>query len=139
MTSKWMKELSKEENNREFSELVHGYYKLATMRVMQFLRQKFSIPQEDIPTVTLAIFGRMLNEACYSVGANIKSDYKITDFYNKQQLLNLVTVLNGEPLNQEARKDIDADIKSGLEKFRRFIIDNASDFYVNEPGTHYDR
>jgi hypothetical protein len=132
MKYQWMKELSREGNNEEFSDIVHQYYKLATMRVMQFLRKKYDIPADEIPTVTLAVFARFLNESCYSLGANIRSDYKITDFYSKQQLLTLVRVLNGEPLKQEDRDDIDWDIKSSLDKFKRFILDNASDFCVGK-------
>lgn len=130
MQKEWMKELSKDVNNREFSQLTHEYYKLATMRVMQFLRDKYNIPEEDVLAVTLAVFARMLNEACYSVGANIKNGYRITDFYSKEQLLTLVHVLNGDPLKRQDRTDIDADIGSGLQKFRQFVIDNASDFFI---------
>lgn len=132
MKNHWMKELSHERNNEEFSQLVHNYYKLATMRVMQFLREKYNIPNEEIPSVTLAIFARFLNESCYSVGANIKSDYRITDFYSKKHLLTLVQVLNGEPLDQSDRDDIDTDIYLGLNKFKEFILANASDFYVHK-------
>ncbi len=126
----WMLELQKEENQKEFSQLVHNYYKLATMRVMQFLREKYSIPSEDIPTITIAIFARMLNESCYSVGANLRSDYTISHFYSKEQLMNLVQVLNNEPLDPFKRTDI--DFQNGLAKFREFIKQNASDFYVEE-------
>ena len=130
MQKEWMKELSKDVNNREFSQLTHEYYKLATMRVMQFLRDKYNIPEEDVLAVTLAVFARMLNEACYSVGANIKNDYTITDFYSKEHLLTLVHVLSGNPLKRQDRTDIDADIQSGLQRFKQFVIDNGSDFFI---------
>lgn len=118
-----MQELSKEENNKEFSQLCHDYYKLATMRVMQAMREKHQVPPEDVPSLTISIFGRMLNESCYAVGAQLKSGYKITDIFSKEHLLTLVRVLNGEHLDQLARKDIDTDIKSGLAKFKQFILD----------------
>lgn len=130
MSFDWMKELQKKENNDELSQLVHNYYKLATMRVMQFLREKYNIPPEEIPSITLMIFGRMLNESCYSVGANIRQDYPITHLFDKKHLLNLVKVLNGESLDQTLRVDIDSDLKNGLEKFKKFILDKAPDFYT---------
>ena len=130
MQKEWMEELSKDVNNREFSQLTHEYYKLATMRVMQILRAKYNIPDEDVLAVTRAVFARMLNEACYSVGANIKNDYTITDFYSKEHLLTLVHVLSGNPLKRQDRTDIDADIQSGLQRFKQFVIDNGSDFFI---------
>ena len=130
MIPSWMKELSNEKNNEEFSQLCHDYYKLATLRVMQLIKEKFNVPKEDIATLTLAIFGRMLNESIYSVGANINEGYKITDFYDKKHLLNLIRVLNGEHLDNSDRDDIDTDIQGSLEKLRKFILENASDFYI---------
>lgn len=127
----WMKQLLKEKNNNEFSQLCHNYYKLATMRVMQAMREKWNVPQEDIPTLTLSIFSRMLNESVYSVGSNIKADYGIFDFYSKEHLLNLTRVLNGESLQQTDRQDIETDIQKGLSKFREFILTNASDFFIH--------
>lgn len=129
MTPEWMKELGNPESNREFSQLVNDYYKLATMRVMQFMREKYNVPKEDIPTLTLAIMARFLNDSVYAIGANLKSDYPITNFYSKEQLLTLVKVLNGESLSPFDRKDIDTDIQRGLSKFKEFIMKNASDFY----------
>lgn len=130
MIPEWMKQLSNEKANEEFSQLCHEYYKLATMRVMQEMREKFNVPKEEIPTLTLSIFARMLNEAVYSVGSNIKNNYRITDFYTKDHLLNLIKVLNDEPLDQRNRDHIETDIQKGLQKFREFILKNASDFYV---------
>lgn len=130
MIPEWMKILSEPENAKEFSQLTHDYYKLATMRIMQFLRDKYNIPKDDIQLLTLSIFSRMLNESCYSVGSNISTDYPITNFFDKKHLLTLVRVLNGEPLSQFDRNDIDIDIQSGIQKFKEFIINNASDFYV---------
>lgn len=126
----WTKKLSKEENTEEFSELVHNYYKLATMRVMQVIRKKYNVPKEDIPVLTISIFGRMLNESCYSVGAQFKNGLGIENIYPKKHLLLLLRVLNGEPLNQEDRDDIDTNIQSSLKKFQKFIMENASDFYI---------
>lgn len=126
----WLKELSREDNSEEFSQLCHDYYKLATMRVMQVMRDKYKVPPEEIPTLTMAIFARMMNESVYSVGANIKPTYGIDSFYDKKHLLNLINVLNGEPLDSYARDDIETDIQKGIAKFREFIINYAPDFYV---------
>lgn len=131
MIPKWMKELSREKDAEEFSQLVHNYYKLATMRVMQEIREKYNVPKEDQSTLTIAIFARMLNEAVYSVGANIKENYPIENFYTKEQLLNLLKVLNGEPLDQFERGDIEIDLQHGINKFREFIMSKAHDFYVD--------
>ncbi len=87
MTPAWMKRLSNEKESKEFSQLCHDYYKLATMRVMQVMRNKLNVPEEEILSLMLAIFARMLNETVYSVGSNIKYNYKITDFYKKDHLL----------------------------------------------------
>lgn len=125
-----MIELSKEENNKEFAELVHGYYKLASMRVMQVLREKYKIPKEEIHTLMMAIFSRLLNESCYSIGANMKNGYSINECYHKEHLLNLLKVLNNESLDQFSREDIDTQIESSKNKFREFVMENASDFYI---------
>jgi hypothetical protein len=130
MITEWMKQLANEKENEEFSELCHNYYKLATMRIMQAMREKLKIPPEGIPTLTIAIFGRMLNEAVYSVGANIKDSYKITDIYSKSHLLLLLKVLNGESLDPLERDDIETDLQKGLAKFKEFIILNGRDFYI---------
>lgn len=127
MKKKWMEELSKEKNNREFSQLVHNYWKLATMRIMQEIRDKYQVPPEDIPTLMMSIFSRMLNEGCYAVGSNIRESYPITDFYSQEHLLNLFKVLNGERLDGELRKDLYSDIKVGLEKFKEFILLKGKD------------
>jgi hypothetical protein len=131
MIPSWMKQLSNEKESEEFSQLCHDYYKLATMRIMQVIREKFNVPKEDIPTLTLCIFARMLNESVYSVGANIKENYSITDFYCKKHLLNLVKVLNGEPLNPLDRDDIEVDIQKGLDKFKEFVLKNGRDFCLH--------
>lgn len=128
MTPDWMKELQKD--NEEFSQLVHDYYKLAVMRVMQVIRKKYSVPPDDIHTLHMSIFSRMLNEGCYSVGANIREDYPITNFFLKEHLLNLLKVLNGERLFPVERKDIDMEVEHQLEHFKKFIMENASDFYI---------
>lgn len=127
----WMKQMSSEKSNEEFSQLTHDYFKLASMRVMQTLREKFNVPSEDIPTLTIAIFARMLNESIYAVGSLIRKDYAITDIIPRDQLLNLLKVLNGESLNSFDRDDIETDIDKGLKKFRDFIFQNASDFYIS--------
>jgi hypothetical protein len=116
----WMEELQKEENNKEFSELVHNYYKLATMRVMQEMRSKYNVSPDDIPTLMVAIFARMLNESVYSVGANLSEHYGIDKMYTKEHLTNLLKVLTGEVLSQFDRTDI--DIFNLLEKFKEFIV-----------------
>lgn len=130
MKTDWIKELEKGENSKEFSQMVHDYYKLSTMRIMQFLRKKYSIPEEDIQTVVIAMFSRLLNEGCYSVGSNIREGYPISNMFSKQHLLNLCRVLNGEPLDQSKRKDTETNIKESLTKFKKFITENASDFYT---------
>lgn len=130
ITKNWIEALKKEDNTEEFSEIVHEYYKLASMRVMQFMRDKYQVPKEDIPTLTIAVFCRFLNEVCYSVGANIKKDYGIYHMFDKKHLLNLLKVLNGESLDQFARDDIDTDIQIRLQSFREFVMKNASDFYI---------
>lgn len=126
--SHWMKLLAREKDSEDFFMLIHNYYKLAMMRVMQYIRDKYKVPPEDMQTLVIAICSRMLNESVYSVGANLKDGYGIKDIYTKDHLLNLVRVLNGEPLSQEERTDIDTDIQSGLNKFKQFILDNAEEF-----------
>jgi hypothetical protein len=121
---KWMNELIKLENNKEFSQLTHNYFKFAVMRIMQEMREKYNVPKEDIATLNIAIFARMLNEACYAVGVHIKEDYPIKNIFSKEQLLTLVRVLNGESLSQFSREDIDIDIEKGLQKFKEFILNN---------------
>lgn len=128
----WIKQIQSEKNNEDFSQLCHNYYKLATMRIMQVMRKKFNVPQEDIPTLTMCIFARLLNETVYSVGANINHDYPITSIYSKEQLLLLCKVLNGESLDQTNRDDIETDIQKSLVKFQEFILHNASDFYIKD-------
>jgi hypothetical protein len=125
-----MDELAKEENNKEFSELCHAYYKLAAMRCMQSIREKHDVPPGGIETLTLAIFGRLLNEAVYAVGAAIKQGMPITDIYGKEHLLNLLKVLNNEPLDPTTRKDIDADIKRSIGRFKEFILENGPSFRI---------
>jgi len=80
---KWMKQMSTEENNREFSELCHAYFYLGGMRVMQAMREKYSVPSEDIATLLVAIFGRFFNEGCYAVGAAIKNGMKLDEIFDK--------------------------------------------------------
>jgi hypothetical protein len=123
----WMKELQKIENNKYFSELVHEYYKLANMRIMQKMREKFNIPSEDIAPFMISVFARMLNESCYSLGSHIREDYPITNIYSKDHLLNLLKVLNGESLSQFERTDIDMDIDVRLQKFKKFVMENGKD------------
>lgn len=128
--SPWMKLLGRQKDTEDFSMLVHNYYKLALMRVMQYVRSKYEIPPEDLQTLVIAICSRMLNESVYSVGANFKDGYGITEIYAKDHLLNLVKVLNGEPLSKEERTDIDTDIQSGLNKFKQFILENGKEFHL---------
>ncbi len=126
----WMKELAKEENNEEFSMLCHQYFKLASMRIMQNIREKFQVPPDEIITLMMAIFARLLNESVYAVGARIKCGMKLQDIFDKNQLLFLFKVLNGEPLDPLTRLDIDVDIERSKAKFREFITNKASDFYI---------
>lgn len=132
MTFDWMREMAEEQNQKDFSQLCHDYYKLATMKVMQEMRRKFNIPAEEISTLTLAVFGRMLNEAVYAVGSNIKENYPINNFYTQAHLFNLIRVLNGEPLDPYDRKDIETNIDKGLAKFKEFIVSKAGDFYLRD-------
>lgn len=99
---------------------------------MQVMREKYNVPKEDIPCLTVAIFARMLNDAIYAVGANIKSNYPISSIYSKQQLLNLINVLNGEPLNPFDRDDIDTCIQSGAARFREFVMKTGPGFYLDD-------
>jgi hypothetical protein len=128
----WMKELSLEKNNEEFSLLCHQYFKLATMRVMQEMREKHQIPPYDIPTITIAIFARFLNEACYAIGAAIMNGMKIDEIFDKEQRLNLLNVLMGKFLDPRKRSDINTNLEESLEEFKSFIRVNARDFYVEQ-------
>lgn len=132
MSSDWMKELEKQENCHEFSTLVHNYFKLASMRVMQFIRKKYNVPPEDSVTLIVAIFARMLNEGCYAIGANIKPGFGIEDIYTKEHISNLMKVLNGEFLEEFQRTDIDTDVLSGVDNFTEFVRKNATDFYIED-------
>ena len=40
----WMTQLSREDNTDEFSLLVHNYFKLSVMRIMQTMREKYDVP-----------------------------------------------------------------------------------------------
>jgi hypothetical protein len=119
---KWMTELSKPNNNAEFSQLCHDYFKLATMRVMQDIRHKYNVPKEDIASLTLAIFARFLNDSCYAVGGGIKNGLHINEILSKEQRLALLKIMTGEGLDETKRNDIDSDIQSSLGKFREFIM-----------------
>lgn len=130
MMPKWMKDLSKPENNKAFSELCHQYFKLATMRVMQDIRDKHSVPKEEIATLTLAIFARFFNEGCYAVGTAIKNGMHINQFLSKEHRLTLLKVLNGEGLDQLKREDIDTDIERSLQKFKEFILEEGGSFTI---------
>lgn len=128
----WVKLLMREKDIKDFSLLVHNYYKLANMRVMQHIRNKYNVPSEELMTLMMAIFSRMLNEAIYSIGANMRDGYSITDVYEKNHLMNLVRLLNGEHLPQEERTDIDTtDFVSGLNKFKEFVKENGKSFDYN--------
>lgn len=124
----WMTELSKPNNNAEFSQICHDYFKLATMRVMQEIRSKYNVPKEDIPSLTLGIFARFLNDSCYAVGAGIMNGLHINDILSKEQRLVLLKIMNGEELDTTTRRDIDADIEGSLAKFRKFIIEEGEGF-----------
>jgi hypothetical protein len=124
----WMKELRKEHNNDEFSLLVHNYFKLTTMRIMQNMRDAYDVPEEGIPTLVTAIIARLLNEACYAVGAQISDDYKITDICSKEQLCILIKVLSGEHLDRTDRDDLDMEPGVLLEKFKMFVLEHGRDF-----------
>ena len=126
----WMKKLAKDENDEFFSQLVHDYFKLATMRVMQVIREKFEVPPENINTLVLAITARLLNESCYAVGGAILNGMPLFDIISKEQATNLLKVLNGEFLDQKDRMDIDTEHDSSLAKFKKFIIENANNFYL---------
>lgn len=126
----WMKKLANEKNNKEFSQLCHDYFKFGAMRVMQEIRDKYNVPKEEIGTLMLAIFARFLNDGCYVIGAAIQNGMNINDILCKEQRLNLLNVLNGEPLDPLKRTDIDAEIKSGLEKFKKLIIEKGHDFKI---------
>jgi hypothetical protein len=128
----WMKLLSREKDNEDFSELCHQYFKLGTMRVMQEIRNKYSVPPEEVPTLTIAIFARFFNEGVYAIGAAIKSGMKLDDILEKEHTLNLLKVLMGESLDPMGRSDIEVELPRSLEKFKEFIIENASTFYTKD-------
>ena len=52
------------------------------------------------------------------------------DIISKEQATNLLKVLNGEFLDQKDRMDIDTEHDSSLAKFKKFIIENANNFYL---------
>lgn len=125
----WMKELSKKENNEEFSLLVHNYFKLASMRIMQEIREKHQVPNDDVPTLMIAIFARLLNESVYAVGSNVKEGCPITNIYNKQGLLNLINILEGKHIDGLKREDLDISLEERVKGFKEFILKNADDFF----------
>lgn len=127
--TEWMKQLAVSENNEGFSELCHNYYKLATMRVMQEIREQYSVPPEDIPTLTLAIFARFLNESCYAVGAAIKNGMRLDQILDDRQRDTLLRILSGAPLDPLDRDDIEVDIQKSLAAFRVFIKQKGPGFY----------
>lgn len=110
-------------DNEHFSELVHSYHKLAAMRIMQDMREKYDIPRSDMPILICALMSRLLNESCYAIGSNMANGLNICDFYQKEHLLNLINVLNNQPIQNSQRVDI--DIKNGLQKFRDFVEKNG--------------
>lgn len=128
-TMNLIQKLSREKDNAEFSELVHCYFKLAVMRVMQEIRDKYNVSENEIQTLLLAIFARMLNESCYVLGGQIKNGIEIREIYSKEHLFNLVKILSGESLDPNDRTDIDVNPISRIEKFKEFVLKKASDFY----------
>lgn len=126
----WVNELKNEKNNKEFSELVHNYYKLASMRIMQEIRSKYNVSPDQIPTLMISIFARMLNESVYSLGSNLNENYGIDKIYTQDHLENLLKVLTGEPVSQFDRKDL--DFNHLLDNFKQFILINGEGFRLKE-------
>ena len=124
----WMKKLEREENNEEFSLLVHRYFKMCLMRIMQKMREKYEVPQSDIPTLVCAIMARLLNESCYAVGSQITENFTINEILSERQRVNLIKVLSGQDLNPLERDDIDFSCKNELNEFKKFIIKNNKAF-----------
>lgn len=122
-----MKELSKD--NQEVWEVWHDYFKLAARRVMQYIRLKYSVPPEDMLTLNLAIYARFLNEGCYALGSYIKNGTKLDEIFDKNNRLNLLKIMNDEPLDPMDRTDIDTDIQHSVDKFRQVILKNTKGFY----------
>lgn len=132
MAFEWMQRLSQESDNKEFSQLCHDYFKLGTMRVMQAMREKYDIPPSEIPTLTIAIFARFLNDGVYAVGAHILHGMSLNEILSKEQQLMLLKVLMGEGLDQLTRSDITTELNECQWNFRKFILENAGDFYVEK-------
>ena len=124
----WLKKLEREENNEEFSLLVHRYFKMCLMRIMQELREEYEVPPSDIPTLVCAIMARLLNESCYAVGAQITENFTINDILSEKQRVVLIKVLSGQSLSPLERDDIKFDSRKELEEFKKFVIKNNKAF-----------
>jgi len=102
-----------------FSELVHNYYKLAMMRVMQQLRERWSLSPQEVQEIIISIMGRMVNECAYGLhGAMKGTGMRI------EQILPPMTIqilkealLHGNVVDPATRKDINIDIQ----EFKNFL------------------
>jgi hypothetical protein len=115
----WTEELNKEENNKEFSLLVHRHFKLATMKILQDMREKYDVPGSDVSFLVCVIFARLLNESCYAVGTQITKNFTIKDIFTETQLCAIMQLLSGVKIKQIDRGAINFDDE--LDNFKRFV------------------
>lgn len=126
MGLEWLKD--NQEEILFFSQLVHDYQKLAAMRVMQTLREKWRLSQEDCQHLMISIFGRQMNEACYSVGgAMMATKMRIDEILPSATIELLKTALIDSGINDpNQRKDVDIT----LTHWREFLSKGNSEFMV---------
>jgi len=129
-----MRKLEKIRNDKEeiefFSLLVHNYHKLATMRIMQILREKWNLDEDETKEIIISIIGRMVNESAYALHGIMKgSGMRI------EQILPPMTIqilkealLHGNVIDPQQRMDINTDIK----EFKDFLVklDKKTDLII---------
>lgn len=119
-----MRKLEKIKNNelevKFFSELVHNYHKLAIMRVMQILREKWNLNSNETQELIYSIIGRMVNESAYALcGAMQGTGMRIEEILPPMTIQILKeSLLHGNVVDPQQRKDINTDIKM----FKDFLI-----------------
>ena len=103
-----------------FSELVHNYYKLALMRVMQQLREKWNLNSDEVQELMVSIIGRMVNECAYGLHGIMKGTGMRIEKILPPMTIQILkeALLHGNVVDPEIRKDINIDIQ----EFKNFLI-----------------
>lgn len=114
------------ETSKEFSLLVHHYFKLSCIRIMQDMREKYDLHEDDMPTLLIAVFTRMLSESCYAV-----HDYTINEILRKEKRLVALKVLSGEKIEKENMKHTEEDLDIAINNFKKFILEKGGDFRID--------